>query len=534
MPRKRLSMRKIKEVLRLLWDQRRSIREVAVSCGLARSTVKEYERRALEAGLSWPLPDVDDGVLEERLFAPAAAPALETVPRPDWDAVDRALRRKKFVTRFVLWEEYRAANPEGYSYTRYCELFRDWRGRQDLSMRLTHVAGERLFVDYAGPTVSVVDAASGEIREAQIFVAVLGASSYTFAEATWTQTLPDWIGSHVRALAWFGGCPEVVTSDNLKAGVSKPHLYEPDINPAYLEFARHYALSVIPARSAKPQDNAKAESGVQVVERSILARLRDRTFFSLAELNDAIAALLDDLNAKPFQKRPGSRRSLFEELDRPALRPLPRERYVYADWKRVRAHIDYHVTIDAHHYSVPHQLAKEELDARITSGTIEVFSKGRRVASHARSDRKGAHTTVREHMPSADQAHAGMTHEQLLAWAHRVGPSASTFVEAVIAAREHPQQAYRSCMGVLRLGRTHGNHRLEAACGRAVTLGAFSFKSIEAILKNGLDRQPLDTPSANSTLKRHHENVRGGAYYTTTTAPSTMATPPRRDDESRN
>jgi transposase len=527
MPRKRLSMRKIREVLRLLWDQRRSVREAAVSCDLARSTVKEYERRALEAGLSWPLPDVDDAALEERLFASAAVPAMEALPLPDWDVVDRDLRRTKFVTRFILWEEYRREHPGGYSYTRFCELFRSWRGRQGLSMRLTHVAGERLFVDYAGPTVSVVDAVTGEIREAQIFVAVLGASSFTFAEATWTQALPDWIGSHVRALTFFGGSPEIVTSDNLKAGVTTPHLYEPDINPAYLEFARHYALSVIPARSAKPKDNAKAESGVQVVERWILARLRDRAFFSLAELNDAIRALLDDLNAKPFQKRPGSRRSLFEELDRPALRPLPRERFVYADWKRVRAHIDYHVTIDAHHYSVPHQLVKEVLDARITSATIEILHRGKRVASHARSHRKGAHTTVREHMPLSHQAHAGMTSEHLLAWAHRVGPAASTFVEAVIAARAHPQQAYRSCMGVLRLGRTYGDHRLEAACRRAVKLGAYSFKSIEAILRNGLDRQPLDTPSASGTLKRRHENVRGGSYYASITTP-------RSDDESRN
>ena len=527
MPRKRLSMRKIREVLRLLWDQRRSVRDVAVSCDLARSTVKEYERRALEAGLWWPLPDVDDGALEARLFASAPAPALVTVPLPDWDAVDRDLRRTKFVTRFVLWEEYRREHPDGYSYTRFCELFRAWRGRQDLSMRLTHVAGERLFVDYAGPTVSVVDASTGEIRDARIFVAVLGASSYTFAEATWTQTLRDWIGSHVRALSWFGGSPEIVTSDNLKAGVLRPHLYEPDINPAYLEFARHYALSVIPARRAKPRDNAKAEAGVQVVERWILARLRNRTFFSLAELNDAIKALLVDLNAKPFQKRPGSRRSLFEELDRPALRPLPRERFVYADWKRVRAHIDYHVTIDAHHYSVPYQLVKEVLDARITGATIEILHQGKRVASHARSHREGAHTTVREHMPPSHQAHAGMTSEQLLAWAGRVGPSASTFVEAVIAARAHPQQAYRSCMGVLRLGKSYGNARLEAACERAVTLGAYSFKSIEAILKNGLDRQTLDAPSASGTLKRHHENVRGGAYYASVTTP-------RSDDESRN
>jgi transposase len=524
-------MRKVREVLRLLWDLRRSAREVAVSCGLARSTVQEYERRALAAGLSWPLPDVDDATLEARLFSSPPPSAGSLVPPderfvPDWDAVDRDLRRKKGVTRYLLWQEYRLAHPDGYSYTRYCELFHAWRELQGVTMRMTHVAGERLFVDYAGPTVSVVDEFTGEIREAQVFVAVLGASSYAFAEATWTQQLPDWIGSHVRALAYFGGCPEIVTSDNLKVGVSTPHLYEPDINPSYLEFARHYGVAVIPARSRSPRDNGKAESAVQVVERWILASLRNQTFFTLVSVNDAIAELLVGLNERPFQKRPGSRRSLYLELDRPALRPLPRERFVFASWKRVRAHIDYHVTIDQHHYSVPYQLVKQELDARITMSTIEVLHKGKRVASHARSHRKGGHTTVREHMPPAHQEHAGMTEKQLLARADRVGPAAATFMEAVIAARAHPQQAFRSCLGVLRLGDKYGSGRLEAACTRAVTLGAYSYTSIDAILKKGLDQRPLERADAASTPKTRHENVRGGSYYasdTTTTTPTSHA-----------
>jgi transposase len=311
--------------------------------------------------------------------------------------------------------------------------------------------------------------------------------------------------------------------DNLKAGVSSPHLYEPEINPTYLEFARHYQLAVIPARSRKPQDKAVVESAVQVVNRWILAKLRNRTFFRLAEVNDAIWTLLEDLNDRPFQKRPGSRRSLFEELDRPALRPLPAVRYVYALWKRVRPHVDYHVTLDQHHYSVPHQLVGKQLDARVTATTIEVFHQSKRIASHTRSFRKGGHTTIREHMPPTHQAQAGMTKVKLLAWAGRIGPSTVSFVDGVIASRAHPQQAYRSCLGVLRLGKRYGEDRLEAACGRAVTLRSFAFKSVDAILKNRLDEQPLEAPQPAVLPKVRHENVRGGSYY--------AATPVARDED---
>ena len=512
MPRKRLSMRKIKEVLRLLWDQDRSAREVAASCGLARSTVREYERRALDAGLSWPLPEVDDGTLENRLFPPAPLVAGRLRPEPDYDLVDRELRRKG-VTRQLLWQEYKAANPEGFAYSKFCDRLRDWRAAQGLSMRQTHLAGEKAFVDYAGQTVPVVDPRTGEVRDAQVFVGALAASQYAYVEASWSQGLEDWVMSHVRMLSFFGGCPQVLVPDNLKAGVRSPHLYEPEINPTYLEFARHYDLAVIPARSRKPKDKAVVESAVQVVERWILARLRNRSFFSLAELNDAIGPLLREFNGRSFQKRPGSRRSLFVELDRPALRPLPRDRYVYALWKKVRPHVDYHVTLDGHHYSVPHQLAKKSLDARLTAATVEIFHKSTRIASHHRSPRKGGHSTVREHMPPAHQEQAGTTRESLLAWADRMGPSTASFVEGVIAARAHPQQAYRSCLGVLRLGKKYGEDRLDAACRRAVMLGSFSFKSVDAILKNNLDQQPLDTPEPTLLPKTPHVNVRGGSYY---------------------
>ncbi|MEX2535182.1 MAG: IS21 family transposase [Trueperaceae bacterium] len=507
-------MRKVREVLRLLWGQGRSAREVAESCGLARSTVGEYERRAKEAGLSWPMPEVDDTALEGKLFPPPPAVPTSLRPGPDYALVDRALRQKS-VTRQVLWEEYRAAHPDGFAYSKFCDGLRVWRGQQGLSMRQTHLAGEKAFVDYAGPTIGIVDAATGEVWEAQVFVGALGASHYTYAEASWTQGLEDWVMSHVRMLAYFGGCPEIVVPDNLKAGVSSPHLYEPEVNPTYLEFAKHYDLAVIPARSKSPRDKAVVESAVQVVERWVLAKLRNRTFFSLTEANDAIWTLLEELNDRPFQKRPGSRRSLFEELDRPAFKPLPAVRYVYALWKTVRPHVDYHVTIEKHHYSVPHQLVGKQLDARLTSTTIEVFHKNKRIASHARSFRKGQHTTVKEHMPQAHQEHAGMNEEKLLAWASRIGPSTAAFVEGVIASRAHPQQAFRSCLGVLRLDKKYGNDRLEAACGRAVKLGSYAFKSIDAILKKRLDEQPLETSQPALLPKARHENVRGGSYYAT-------------------
>jgi len=505
-------MRKVREVLRLLWGQGRSAREVARGCGVARSTVKEYERRALEAGLVWPLPEVDDVGLEALLFPPAPVVAVSERAVPDWDALDKELRRKG-VTRMLLWQEYRARNPVGYSYSRFCELFQEWRGLQGLSMRQTHLAGEKVFVDYAGATVPVVDPGTGVIREAQVFVAAMGASHYAFVEATWTQGLQDWIMSHTRMLAFFGGCPQIVVPDNLKAGVTDPHLYEPDLNPTYLEFARHYQLAVIPARASKPKDKAVVESAVQVAERWILARLRNRRFFSLQGLNDAIWGLLREFNGKGFQKRPGSRASVFAELDRPALAALPRERYVFARWAKVRAHVDYHVSIEQHHYSVPHQLAKVQLDARITSATIEVFHHNKRVASHARSSRKGGHTTVREHMPIAHQAQAGMSKAKLLAWADRIGPATLEFVAGVISRRAHEQQAFRSCLGVLRLGKKHGDERLEAACARAVKLGSYSFKSIDAILKNNLDQQPLTPPEAAALPKEPHANVRGADFF---------------------
>lgn len=518
MPRKRLSMRKITEVLRLKWEKDHSIRQIAKICSISRPTVAEYLQRAEAARLTWPLPEtVDDAKLEQLLFPPP--PFLPASQRglPDWLTVFQEIKGKH-VTLFLLWQEYREVYLQGYQYSWFCDHYRDWRGRRDLVMRQDHRAGEKLFVDYAGQTVPIVDRITGEFRTAEIFVAALGASSYSYAEATWTQTLPDWIGSHCRAFQFLGGVPELVIPDNLRSGVSKAHRYEPDINPTYHDMASHYNVTVIPARVRRPKDKAKVELSVLLVERWILAVLRHHTFFSLVDLNKQISQLLVKLNERPFKKLPGSRKELFETLDRPALQPLPSEPYQYAEWKKVRVHIDYHVEIDGHYYSVPCALVKWQLDARITSHTIECFNKGKRVASHARSWIKGGHTTVREHMPESHRQYGDWSPQRLIDWAKQSGPATAQLVENIINKRRHPEQGYRSCLGVLRLGKSFGNDRLEAACQRAIALGTHRYKSIESILKRGLDQQPIPKQQEldindDDTVAEDHENIRGSSYY---------------------
>jgi transposase len=379
-------------------------------------------------------------------------------------------------------------------------------------MRQDHRAGEKLFVDYAGQTVPIVNQHSGELREAQIFIAVLGASNYTYAEATWSQSLPDWIGSHQRTFSFLGGVPEIVVPDNLKSGVHKAHLYDPDLNPTYQDLAGHYGVAVIPTRVRAPKDKAKVEVGVLIVERWILAALRNRTFFSLAELNRAIQQLLVRLNNRPFRKLPGSRQEMFTSLDQPALQPLPASGYTYAEWKKVRVNIDYHVEFERHYYSVPYQLVKKQLDARITDHTVECFYKNQRVASHPRSFFKGGHTTVHEHMTKAHQQYGDWSPRRFIQWAEKIGPATAGVITRALSARRHPQQSYRSCLGILRLGKSYGDTRLEAACGRALLLGSCRYKSIESILRHGLDARPLPQQQE-LDIPEDHDNIRGPSYY---------------------
>ena len=513
MPKKRLSMRKIREVLRLKYQLGHSNREISGSCNIGSSTVSDYLQRAKRAGVGWPVPDsLDDRALEQALFPP---PPLSGINRyiPDFAEVHKELRKKKGVTLNLLWQEYKEQHPDGYQYSWFCQSYREWAGKLDMVMRQEHRAGEKLFVDYAGQTVDVIDRETGEITVAQIFVAVLGASNYTYAEATPSQQLEDWLGSHVRTFKFFGGVPELVIPDNLKSGVSKACRYEPDVNPSYHDLARHYQTTVLPARVAKPRDKAKAENGVLLVERWILAALRNHRFFSMEELNREIARLLEQLNSKPFKKLAGCRKSCFAELDSPALKPLPLEPYELSYWKVARVHIDYHVEVEGHYYSVPYSLVKKQVDIRYTKTVIECFFKGKRVASHLREKGKGRHTTIKEHMPVGHRKYAEWTPERFKRWAAKIGPETLCLAKTLLVKRQHPQQAYRSLLGILRLGKAYGDSRLEAACSRALQINALSYRSIESILKFGLDQKPLPkTVSEDKPVS--HGNIRGADYYT--------------------
>jgi transposase len=441
MPAERLPMRQVREVLRLHHVCGQSGHRIAMAVGISRYTVAEYLRRAAVVGITWPVPpELDDAALERKLFTPSGAITAEKVrSQPDWARIHAELRRPG-VTLLLLWEEYRAGRPDGYGYSRFCDLYATWRGRLSPTMRQHHPLGERLFVDYAGQTVEVVDAITGEVRAAQIFVAALGASNLTYAEACWTQGLADWLGCHVNAFAFFGGVTRQVVCDNLKAGVTAVCRYEPGINRSYADLATHYGTAIVPTRVRKPRDKAKVEIAVQLVQRWVLARLRHRRFFSLAELNAAIGELIETLNSRPMRHLGSSRRALFEASERSALLRLPTEPYVYAEWRRCRAGLDYHVELYGHWYSVPSRLVREEIEARLTERTVELFHRGTRIACHIRSSLRGRHTTVPEHMPSAHRRYADWTLERLRREAVAIGPATVALVEQILQAKPHPEQ----------------------------------------------------------------------------------------------
>jgi transposase len=423
--------------------------------------------------------------------------------------------KKKGVTLQLLWHEYKEKSPEGYQYSQFCRLYHQWAEKLDPCLRQEYRAGEKLFVDYAGQTMEITDPETGEIHEAQIFVATLGASNYTFAEATRSQDLASWIQSHVHAFEFFQGVTEILVPDNLRDAVTRSCRYEPDLNASYREMADYYSTVIIPARVGKPRDKAKVETGVLQVERWVLAPLRHRSFFSLAELNEAIRKRLEFLNNRPFEKLQGTRRSLFESLDKPSLKPLPTHRFVFAEWKTARVNIDYHIEVDRHYYSVPYQLIHEKVEVRLTGTTVEIFLKGRRVASHLRSYLPGKYSTLSEHMPKSHQRYLEWTPSRLIQWAGTIGPQTQKLLTFILENRPHPEQGYRSCLGVLRLKKRYTSQRLEAACARALTFKAYSYKNVESILKNGLDQQPLDRSSSSQTRLPllEHENLRGRHYY---------------------
>jgi transposase len=507
-------MRKIREVLRLRFGLGLRQDQIARSCSIGQATVHRYLEKAAAAGVTWPLPeDWDDRRLDELLF-PSRPEQTHSQPRPvvDFAAIHGQLIAHKHVTLQLLWEEYRESHPDGYGYSRFCELYQRWSRNQDVVLRQEHRAGEKVFVDWAGPTVPIHDSRTGEAAPASVFVAVLGASTYTFAWAALDQTLPNWIDCHVRAFEYFSGTTKLIVPDNPRTGVSRACRYEPDLNRTYHEMSQHYGTAIMPARPRKPRDKAKVENGVLVAERWILAALRHRKFFSLAELNEAIATLLERLNHRPFRKREGTRASLFAELDRPALQPLPAERYVMAEWKTVRASIDYHVEVDRHYYSVPYQLTGQQLEARSTSTTVEIFHAGKRITSHFRSSAAYRHTTIREHMPKSHQAHLEWTPSRLIHWGESVGAATAQVIRTVLESKPHPEMGYRTCLGIMRLAKTYSPARLECASQRALQLQACSYQSLKSILKRSLDRQTILTAEADKSGPAH-ENVRGPRYY---------------------
>jgi transposase len=425
--------------------------------------------------------------------------------------------RRKGVTLMLLWQEYKAVYPDGYQYSRFAERYRQWKEQIDPVMRLEHRAGESLFVDWAGMTAQVIDPRSGQSREAQVFVAALAASGYAYCEATWTQGLSDWIEAHCRTFAFLGGVPELLVPDNTKTGVTKACFYEPDLNPSYLKMAEHYGTAILPCRVRRPRDKAKVEGTVQIVERWILARIRNETFFSLGELNSRIRQLLEELNRRPFQKLPGSRREMFEQIDRPALRPLPAQPYTFGYWKKAVVNIDYHVEVERHYYSVPCHLVKKQLDVCLTATTVECFHKHARVASHIRSFQTGRHTTVPEHMPASHRQWNQWSPERFVRWAQKIGPACATLIQVILRSRAHPQQGYRSALGILRLEKSFDAQRLEMACQRALEIGATSYTSLHSILKRGLLGTPADPPNPARIV---HDNIRGAAYYGTERSPA--------------
>jgi transposase len=506
-------MRQAREIIRLK-SSSVSAHEISRRLGMARSTVREALKRAESAELSWPLPeDMTDTALEAALYANRRSKrGHRRIDEPDWSAVHREMKRKH-VTLLILWDEYIVSNPEGYSYSRFCELYRSFEKTLTVTMRQTHAAGERLFVDYAGDGVPVViERLTGEIRMAQIFVAVLGASSFTFAKATWTQALPDWIDAHERAFEAIGGVPQLIVPDNAKTAVVKACFYDPQVNRTYAEMAAHYGTAILPARPRKPRDKAKVEQAVLIVERWLLGRLRRRIFYSLADVDAAIGELLVQLNEKRFLRRLGvTRRQLLEEVDRPALKALPSEPYEYCEWRLRRVGIDYHVEV-AHYYSVPYRFARAEVDARLTARGVELFHKGERIAVHLRTSGNRKHTTIPEHMPSSHRRYAGWTIERIREDARKVGPATAALCEQILAARPHPEQGFRACLGIVRLVGSYGAVRVEAAAERAIDVGARTYGSVKSILDNKLDRRPAPKRAA-ETAPILHPNIRGSRYY---------------------
>jgi transposase len=500
-------MRKIKDVLRLKLDANLSHERIAASLGISKGVVAKYVGLAGAAGLDWStVQGLSEVELQRRLLGCVSQRASSFVT-PEYGRIHQELRRKG-MTLMLLWEEHVAQHPgqATHRYSQFCENYRQYAKTLKRSMRQIHRAGEKLFIDFAGPTVALTDGS-----RAHIFVAALGASSYTYACATPRESIADWLGSCAQALSFIGGVPQLIVPDNPRALIANANRYEPRANDTVQDFARHYGTSVLPARPYHPQDKAKVESAVQLVERWILMRLRRQSFASVDDVNEAIWPLLEQLNAKAFQKLPGSRASVFAQIDAPALQPLPAQAYEMAIYKTVRVHIDHHIEFEGHRYSVPQSLVGQVLEARVTARVVEVVHRGQRVASHLRSAHLGGFSTVDEHMSAAHRAHRQWTPERLIHWGQSIGVATGATVARLLAERRHPEHGYRACLGLLSLVKRFGQPRLEAACLIAVELGTTKYSHVRDILANGRDQvRATSTPEWTSP---EHAHVRGPGYY---------------------
>lgn len=506
-------MRKAREALRLMLALQLSHRQTGKLVSLSHNTAARYQRLVQEKGLDWEaVSALSDDALKAILYPLHFQPTGRRV-EPDWPTVHKEMQRKG-VTLLLLWHEYKENHPEdGMSYQAFCRGYGRYRQMLGLVMRQEHKAGDKAFVDYSGQRIAIHDTNTGEVRMAEIFIGVLGASNFTYFDATTTQSLPDWIGSHIRMFDYFGAVPRLLVPDNLRSAVSRACEFDPVINPTYQEMARHYNIAVVPARKYRPRDKAKAENGVQLVQRWVLARLRHRTFHSLAELNAVLRELMEELNNRPFKRLEGCRRSRLEDIEKPAMRPLPPTPFEMAEWRiGLRVGLDYHVLIDQHAYSVPYRLAREKVDARLTPTVVELLHNNRRIATHERQHQAGGHSTVLSHMPSAHRHYADQSPDRLLAWAARLGASTMEIVRHYLESRPHPEAGFRSCVGLQRLARSYGDDRLEAACRRALMIKSPSYTSVKSILKNNLDRQPLAARDEHA-LPLNHSNVRGETFY---------------------
>ncbi len=520
---KRHSMRKIREVLRLKHEQGCSQRQICAATGLSKGAVAAYARRAAEADVDWvTAKDMTEAQIESLLFKqPEHCPPVQRAPI-DFDWIHRELRHTG-VTLQLLCVEYQQSVVEAkdgrrpYQYSQFCDLYHEWKSKLDMPMRQTHLAGEKVFVDYSGKKASIVDGTTGEIIDVELYVAVMGASNYTYAEATRTQQLPDFIGSTVRALEYFGAVPAIIVPDQLKSAVSGADQYDPDINPSYFEFGQHYGCAILPARPAKPRDKAKVEVGVLIAQRWILARLRKHRFFTLAELNAKISELLEELNSRRFQKLEGCRQSAFEAIDRPAMKALPVRRYELSHWKKARAGIDYHVEYDHRYYSVPCSLCCAPVHVRATDTSIEILHGGQRVASHARSrGPKGTYVTCEEHKPKSHKDYGKWPPERMRAWGYSLGPSVGMVVDAILRRYRNEEFGYRAVLALTRDAKTYGKDRLDAACARALAFAGPTGptrRSVVAILKRKLDQRPFVQEEFSTVIAVAHDNIRGSAYF---------------------